>query len=277
MLLIFDTYGGLCNQFYDILCAINFCEINKIPFTFRHASLRNKDLVSWFNVKFSDLFDTSFLKDFSFYVKYDDILNKINHKNTFNYYGNLCCIQMLNTNSDLLEQIFALGKEYVVLKQFFGVYACGKIIHFNILNTLMPSKHIYDKYLEIEKNMITLRGNENYNFIHYRYESDFINCFQINNMQQLSQLIHNNKFKNPNLKIWIATTDIEKLLHVPLFKNKILFKNETELSNFNFEEKAFIDFLFGKKAQEVIGHSKSCFSQTLNNFKGTKNFYDLMQ
>jgi len=45
-IIIFDTYGGLCNQFYDIQNSINFCLKNNIKFTFRYASFRNDNLVS---------------------------------------------------------------------------------------------------------------------------------------------------------------------------------------------------------------------------------------
>ena len=37
MIIIFDTFGGLCNQFYDINCGINFCIINNI----KHNILNN--------------------------------------------------------------------------------------------------------------------------------------------------------------------------------------------------------------------------------------------
>ena len=52
MILIFDTYSGLCNQMYDIFSAINFCHIHNIYFTFRYANFRNNNLVTWTNVDF---------------------------------------------------------------------------------------------------------------------------------------------------------------------------------------------------------------------------------
>ena len=36
-IIIFDTFCGLCNQFYDIQKGINFCLKNNIKFTFRYS------------------------------------------------------------------------------------------------------------------------------------------------------------------------------------------------------------------------------------------------
>jgi len=57
MILIFDTFSGLCNQMYDIFYGINFCIINNINFTFRYCSFREKNLVDWYNEKFEKLFN----------------------------------------------------------------------------------------------------------------------------------------------------------------------------------------------------------------------------
>ena len=62
MILIFDTYGGLCNQMYDIHYAINFCIIYNLHFSFRFSSLREKhDLTKWYDISFHSLFDDSFI------------------------------------------------------------------------------------------------------------------------------------------------------------------------------------------------------------------------
>ena len=53
MIVIFDTFGGLCNQMYDIQCGINFCIYNNIKFSFRYCSFRNTNLTSWYNEKFT--------------------------------------------------------------------------------------------------------------------------------------------------------------------------------------------------------------------------------
>ena len=60
MIIIFDTHGGLCNQFYDIVNGINFCLINNIQFTFRYSSFRNDNLTSWVQVSFEKIFEPTF-------------------------------------------------------------------------------------------------------------------------------------------------------------------------------------------------------------------------
>jgi competence transcription factor ComK len=270
MILIFDTYSGLCNQFYDIQCAINFCIINNIIFTFRYASFRNEDLVTWYNVPFSKLFDTTFLEKYPTYIDFDKL--NLNNENTYNYDGKLFANQMLVRNN-ITEQLVKIGKPHIVLKQFWDTYMFNKVVE-DVYRYLIPSEKIIKKYKEI-KNDLNLIDN-NYNFIHYRYEHDFINHFRIKNMKSLKDLILERKFTDKNLKIYIATTNIKKLLendfkHV---KEIILYKNENNLSDFNFEENAFIDFLIGLKSKEIYGHSNSSFSTMLNNLKATNNYYN---
>jgi hypothetical protein len=83
-------------------------------------------------------------------------------------------------------------------------------------------------------------------------------------------------FKNPNLKIYIATSNIRELINLndSELRNIIISKNENKLLDYNFEEKAFIDYMFGLNSTEVFGHSKSSFSHMLNSFKNTSNYYD---
>jgi len=63
-------------------------------------------------------------------------------------------------------------------------------------------------------------------------------------------------------------------LNNPELRDIIISKNENELKDYNFEEKAFIDYIFGLHSNEIFGHSKSSFSTLLNNFKNTSNYYD---
>ena len=73
-ILIFDTYGGLCNQMYDIHAAINYCLACNIHFSFRYASLRNPlNLYQWFDIPFEELFDTSIFTQFSLYKHYSSL------------------------------------------------------------------------------------------------------------------------------------------------------------------------------------------------------------
>ena len=66
MLLIFDTNGGLCNQFYDIVNGINFCLKYNIQFTFRYCAFRNYNLNSWTQTPFEKLFDCTFFKQYAY-------------------------------------------------------------------------------------------------------------------------------------------------------------------------------------------------------------------
>jgi hypothetical protein len=275
MILIFDTYGGLCNQIYDINCGINFCLINNIKFSFRYCSFRNDNLVSWQNEPFSKLFCTEFLNKYqTLYIDFKEIT--LTKENTYNYDNTLKSNKLINSDDDILIQLISFNKEYVILQQFFATYKFRKIIE-SIDNFIIPSKRLLDKYMEIKNNKLLI--DKQYNFIHYRYESDFTGHFKLNNVEPLQDLIERlkTKFKNPSLKIYIATTNIETLIDLNDIdvKNSIVTKNEDELTEYNFEEKAFIDYMIGKNALEVYGHKLSSFSCMLNNLKKTRNYYNI--
>lgn len=269
MILIFDTYGGLCNQFYDIQCAINFCSINNIQFSFRHASLRNKDLKTWFDIKIDELFDLSFLKKNVLYI--ENIVN-LNLKNTYNYDGKMLSNQILK-RENILCDLKKIDKSFIVLKQFWVIFQFQEIVD-DVYKSIKPSEKIMKKYQEI-RDYLDLRKN-NYNFIHYRYEHDFIDYFGMQKKKSLLDILMENPFSNKQLKIYIATTNLEGLLKHNLEKlnHLILYKNEKSLENFNFEEKAFIDYMIGLNSLEVCGHSKSSFSNILNYLKGTNFYYE---
>jgi hypothetical protein len=273
MILIFDTYAGLCNQFYDIQCAINFCLIHNIEFSFRYASFRNNDLISWYNVPFHELFDTSFLKKYDLYIDYNELYVKLNHENTFNFHHTVCCNKFLS-RENILEQLLQINKSCIILKQFWDVYAFREIRE-DVNRYLVPSSKIMSMYNQIKRDLSL--ENNNYNFIHYRYEDDFIRHFKINNMKSLKEIIFEKPFQNKDLKIYIATTKLKEVLkesiHEKEIKDVILYKNEDSLKKLNFEEKAFIDYMIGLDSVEVLGHHNSSFSVMLNNLKGTNHYY----
>ena len=127
-----------------------------------------------------------------------------------------------------------------------------------------------EKYIEIKNNIIL---DEPYNFIHYRYENDFTNYFNIN-IEKLDILIENIKFKNNNLKIYIATSNIKKLIDLNDSKYKnLIYKNDDMLMDLNYEQRGFIDYMFGLNSIECYGHRKSSFSVMINNLKQTNNYY----
>ena len=143
-LLIFDTHGGLCNQFYDIMSGIIFCVKHKLPFTFRHCSFRNDNLNTWTNQPFDKLFDLKVFDPYPSYVQFDDIKDKLTTDNCFNLHDNRIANSIFN-DTDILTQIRGLKKKYVVLKMMWAIYNPfdePTTIHHRIL----PSKHIMKKY-----------------------------------------------------------------------------------------------------------------------------------
>lgn len=145
------------------------------------------------------------------------------------------------------------------------------MVDYTINSKLLPCQHIMDKYNKI-KNLII--NNQPYNFIHYRYESDFTSHFNLE-VESLDKLIERIKFKNNNLKIFIATTNIKNLINLKDDKYKnLLNKNDDELTDLNFEQKSFIDYMFELHSVECYGHNKSSFSLALNTLKKTNNYYN---
>jgi len=270
MILIFDTNGGLCNQFYDIVNAINFCLTHNIYFTFRNCVFRYDNLVEFYNQPFEKLFDTSFLDQYSLYINYYTIKDNLTNNNCFNLHDNILAYIFFNKN-DIYNQLINLNKEYIVLKQFWSLYEFN-VDTYQIQNiNILPSKNIMDKYIEL-KNLIV--NNRPYNFIHYRYEIDFTNHFKIN-IESLDSLLERLKFQNNELNIYIATTNIKYLLNLNDTKyHNILYKNDDLLLDFNFEERAFIDYMFGINSSECYGHINSSFSYVINQKKLTNNYYN---
>ena len=54
--------------------------------------------------------------------------------------------------------------------------------------------------------------------------------------------------------------------------NNILYKTNSNL--LYFDENAWVDFKIGLESEEVYGFSYSGFSETINRFKGTNNYYN---
>jgi len=269
MILIFDTYGGLCNQMYDIHFAINYCTIYNIQFSFRFASLRYKDdLTKWYNIPFSSLFNDTFITS-ELYIPISKI--ELNSKNTHNYDMDIRCIEWLDKERSLLPQFYRINKKYIILKQFWAI--CPQLNEIiNCYETVKPCKKLRFVFKEIKKTL-----PEQYNYIHYRYEEDFIHHFQITDHPKLCDLIKNIVFNNNDLKIYIAAYQVKQIkkefLTQPIdtFEN-VLYK-KTELSDLNFEELAFIDFMIGKNSAQIYGHKNSSFSVLLNAAHKSNNYY----
>lgn len=265
MVIIIDTYGGLCNQMYDIQCCINFCIINNFHFAFRYCSFRHPNLASWYNRNFNELFDTTAFQRYENYIEFENL--QLTPDNTYNLEGVLSN-RLFSDN--YLSEIKNINKIYIVLKQFWAIYKFCKIVD-NIYPRILPSSRLMIIYNKVKDNLDLT--NEKYNFIHYRYEPDFTNHFKIE-VDSLENIIIkiNTQFKNPNLKLFIGSSKTE----VRLDNLNICFKKcDESLKDYNFEELAFIDFMIGLNSNEVFGHKNSSFSGLLNNLKQTQNYYNI--
>jgi hypothetical protein len=203
------------------------------------------------------------------YINYETIKDDITNDNCFNLDGKQLAHDTFVDDDNILTQFVALNKKYVVLKQFWSLNKFKNLIDSTIYKNILPSKRLIDLYNAIKINLI----NKPYNCIHYRHEIDFTSYFKIE-VENLDSLIEKIKFKNNELNIYIATTNIKKLLNLSNEKYKnIIYKDEDLLSNLNFEENAFIDYMFCINSQEFYGHNLSSFSQIVNIIKNTGNYY----
>ena len=280
MILIFDTSMGLCNQIFDIQCAVNFCNTNNYYFTFRNCSFRNKnDVRLFYNQSFDKLFDDKLFKQYSNYITYDTIKKKVNNKNTFNF-ENKRSIELFSNENDLINFLETMKQEFIILPQFFSICDFSKHLKKYYIK-IKPNSNLMKIFFNLKKNLLP----ERYNYLHFRYESDFTSYFNLNYHISIDSLLNRLKFKNPNLKIYIACSNIKSLSKTLFLCNdiysykNIIFKDDQfekyRMDYLNFEERAFIDFLIGVYSKEVYGHSKSSFSSLLNLFKNTNNYYDI--
>lgn len=281
MILIFDTTMGLCNQILDIQCAINFCNVNNYYFTFRNCSFRNKnDVKLFYNQPFNRLFDDKLFKSYYNYINYEKIKQKINHKNTFNFEGKRC-IEVFSNEDDIINFLKIEKKEFIILPQFFSVCDFSRQPKKYYIK-IKPNPNLLSIFFNLKKNLLP----ERYNYIHFRYENDFTTYFNLNYTISIDSLLNRLKFKNNDLKIYIACSNIKSISRTPLLTNdvysykNIIFKDDQfekyKMDYLNFEERAFVDFLIGVYSQEIYGHSKSSFSSLLNLFKNTNNYYDIL-
>ncbi len=267
--LILDTASGLCNQMMDIETFANFCMANGYRFSFRHCCFRNKDLTTFYHVDFQSLFDVSSFKNLPKYSYYAELDFK--EANTLDVWP-----REIKTSFDVIDFLKSVEGKYshIFILQFWPLFDYKNLkIHDDI--KIEPSKKIKEFFLGLKG-----RLPKKYNFLHYRYEHDFLEHFKITDKEMTSThfpaLIQKNIFKH-NLPIYLSCSNpLNVLKSIPDEDRKNIFYNdETSLSNFNFEESAYIDYLVGVDSEEVAGHSNSSFSQHLSRIKGTSNYYDL--
>jgi len=280
MLLIFDSCGGLCNQMLDIQCALHFVKKYQFKFTFRYCSFRTNKLSKFIPMPFDYLFNTKYFNYFENFIPFDQIKNNINEDNTFNY-NSQNIIKLSKNEEDLLILIHSLQNKfkYIIIPQIYSISNFQNQIY-KFYVKIKPNPRLFKIFIHLKKHLLPNK----YNFIHFRYEQDFKNTLKINYIQSIDSLLQRITFKNNNLKIYIACSNIKSLSKTAYLTNdiysysNIIFKDDYmekyNIQSLNFEEKAFIDFLIGINSCEIYGHFKSSFSKLLNLFKQTKNYYN---
>jgi hypothetical protein len=255
----------------DIKTSVNFAVKYQYKFCFRNCSFRNADLTSWHKTSFIHLFDEENFEQITGYIPYD--FADLKNQSIWNEKGEKV-VNLIKSSKEINDH--AKNYDFVVLYQFWGAFnwEWNNLI---INPEIKPASKIYKKFLDITKTL-----PKKFNFLHYRFEHDFISHFTKKGavFPELNDVINLKLFKDGDLPIYLATSSAAKIYSSKLSeKNKkiIFFKDETELQSFNFEELAFIDFMIGMMANEVFGHSRSSFSYLVNQHKNTKNFYDIIK
>lgn len=275
--IVFDTFAGLCNQMYDIETSIHFCEFYQIPFTFRYCSFRDpKNIKRFYNVPFEELFDTNFISSrTNLFIPYIQIKDFMNQQNTFNF-ENKRIVQLwrhLPKNFISIVRQLQTRYKFIILRQFWVLETIERHSKWiDIRKWIEPCFKIKKIYLEIKSQLKLETGT--YHFLHYRHEIDFVQHFKLfGKIESLPKILE--RLYSPKDRIYIASTNIYSLLHnygnPKMFE--LFYKNDTILKEFNFEECAFIDFLFGYDAKSVYGHYNSSFSRVLNSIHNSDNYY----
>ena len=272
--IVLDTWSGLTNQMGDLNDGINFCIYHNLTFSVRNSAFRKEhDLSSWYHVKFERLFDSSFLNSLALYVDFNLIESKMVDGNTLNRNGAISVHRLFDIKKPLFAELMKLPTKYhyVVLKQCF-IRCAPPIRKVDLFEIIKPSIPLIQDYKAITSTLFYPK--EKYNFLHYRYEKDFTKYFHVQNYDLIT-LINNIKYMNNSLRLYVAGSGVDKLLTSGKYdSNKILFKKDSGSKHLNFEEWAMIDLLIGKEAEEVFGHNLSMFSNVLNNYHHTLNYYN---
>ena len=241
-----------------------------LRFSFRNCAFRNANLVSWTPVPFTNLFNEDAFISVPGYQNYADIT--LPKTGVWNAEG-ASVTKLLGGGFELPEII--KSHDYVVLKHYWPIFD-PSISRVPI--SVIPSAEVLNCY-----NMVNESFPEAYNFLHYRYESDFADHFRNHRPQSkfplLKDVLANNRFKRPDLPIYLGSSRTAELasphLDVPISQiSNLFYTDELLISDINYEASAYVDYLVGLNSVEVLGHSLSSFSQALNREKGTRNFYD---
>ena len=191
-ILIFCLLSGLTDQKNDIISIIQFCITNNFPFTIKHSTCRDiTDPNGFKTYDFKNLFNENIFLTFPNYVPYSKIEADITTDNTYNFYDHKIIgrlwksynkMYFVKIKKEMKHTFLLCGKKYVYIGGSFWYYyndakwswLTGDAITmnnktYNILKMIEPSNRILDKYNEIRSRI----NVPEYNFIHYRYESDW--------------------------------------------------------------------------------------------------------
>jgi hypothetical protein len=298
-ILIFNLTGGLTDMKKNLISINIFCENNNFYFTIKYCSAKPQDSnfsnlipdnIKKNNYQYDvkELFDEETFLIYKNYIPYENIENEVSDSNTFNFLS-IHNVNSIFQDKDRRNFLIENHKEiiYNAAKDFKFIYIGN---HFYFISSIDVNSYLYS--IEFNKSVIPNKKILNefnkfinevkypYNFIHYRYEEDmvkYVNSVSEFKVILLNDILESNLFKNNNLPIYIATSDIENL-----YKNKMISKKIEEYDNifYNknkfvyFNENAVFDFMVGLNAIEIFGFRKSGFSIVLNNLKDTKNYYD---
>ena len=175
IILIIDLYGGLVNQIHNINNTIKFCLLYNYYFSFRYCSFRNNNLISWNNVEFNNLFNENCYINIDNYIKYE--LLDSNENNTYNYNSVIFTNKIIDININPKNCFDKYNKKYIVLKYpcMLGIYNLN--YNYSEYGICLSNNKIKLKFENIIEQLFN--KNEEYNFIHYRYEIDFIKAYNI--------------------------------------------------------------------------------------------------
>ena len=297
-LLIFDLGGGFNDMIKHLITIIEFTEKYNYKFTIRYCTARPQDNTYTLpdEIKNNDymydvlnLFDEKTFNIYKNYVSYNSINHEITLYNTYDFYSDKIKDNIFKHDKKTILDEVSLNintiinncnTPYVFIGRYFCFYIKPNITneqYIDYLSTLIPNKKILETY-EIIKTYI----HKPYNFIHYRHENDLLYhpCYNKLNdffVPKLDEILDINFFKNKNHNIYLASSNIQNLNNIGLLKSdidqysNIIYKKH--LLPF-FDENAWIDFIIGMEAEEILGFSYSGFSQTLNKIKSSNNYYN---
>lgn len=291
-ILIFNLSGGFTDMKKNLLAITLFTKEHNYKFTIKNCTARpqmldlNTSKIDEQIIKNGYMYDVKNLFDEKTFLIYDNYISFETidscDQNTFDF-NTTCKPSLIFKDRSHLSNyktiIKEIDKPYIYMGNHFYFYSGYNITsvyskEFNA--TIIPSSKILNEYNNF---MSTI--DFQYNFIHFRYENDMKKMLTVlKNIKSLdytlSDVIKLNAFEN-NLKIYVATTDIEDFYDKKLIENPLdtynIFYNKKKCVF--FDENAFIDFLIGMNSVEVLGFSHSGFSVCLNKLKNKNKYYNL--